>query len=254
MQPIGFFRHDHVFCEAKIYSEFYSHDQPEYINSVTSLFISWIGIFGIINNKRATNDILGLYTSFIVNGICSCAYHFTHYIGWGLADRMSMIVISIYCCNIFIRVFTVSNVSGLFIHFIRLIFTSYILILLVCAGLHNESQFNTLFGAFLVSLVMFVRFIHTVHGRHELANRGLAYMISAGVLWIVTEGLCKQYWIMKYLLGHAMWHIGISLGGYFISVAAISILIDNIKIDYRYGIPFTILRHQIVTSENKFEI
>ena len=262
--PMYFEQHDHVFCEANMYNEIYTYRQPEYINSITSLFISWIGLFGIMNNRCATNDIYMLYWTFVINGICSCLYHYTHYIGWGLADRLTMVLMAVYCYNIFTDIFTISRISDTYIHFLRFIFISYISLLLVSAGLHNEDDFNFFFGIFLVSLIVFVRFIHHDYGKQELANKGLVYMMSAGVFWIITEGLCDKHWIMKYLLGHALWHIGVSLGGYYISVVAINLLTDYTMLEYKYGIPIAIqhknrccldtISSEKTTSDDKFEV
>ena len=44
MHTINFNNYDHNFCESSIYSP-YSH--PEYMNSVSSLFITFIGLNGL---------------------------------------------------------------------------------------------------------------------------------------------------------------------------------------------------------------
>ena len=63
-----------------------------------------------------------------------------------------------------------------------------------------------------------------------------------GVSWIITENLCHSFGIMKYLLGHAIWHICVALGGYYISLVPIYINYKEVllrpKLRYWYNIPF----------------
>ena len=58
---INFNTFDHSFCEAKLFN-----NGPEYISCLTALFISFIGLFGIIMN-RIENNTLFLYYSLIIN-------------------------------------------------------------------------------------------------------------------------------------------------------------------------------------------
>jgi len=74
--------------------------------------------------------------------------------------------------------------------------------------------------------------------------KGIMYIIIASISWIITENLCDKYFIMKYLYGYTIWHIAVSLGGYYISLIPIYIYRNNvnnftiIKIEYKYNIPF----------------
>jgi len=73
--------------------------------------------------------------------------------------------------------------------------------------------------------------------------KGIALISIAGISWIITENLCNKYSIMKYLFGHAIWHIAVSLGGYYISLIPIylskkEILHSIITIKYKYNIPY----------------
>ena len=76
---------DHSFCESKILG------LPEYINSFTSLFISFFGIYGLQNKN---NDIFVdiMYSTISILGIGSFGYHYTGTIGWALCDEVPMIV------------------------------------------------------------------------------------------------------------------------------------------------------------------
>ena len=78
MFDIKFSSYDHNFCESQIYS---SEPHPEYFNSISSLFITFIGINALF--KQNINFLLSLlYSSLIVNGITSCFYHYFNSIGW----------------------------------------------------------------------------------------------------------------------------------------------------------------------------
>ena len=241
----NFNSYDHNFCESSIYS---NEPHPEYMNSLSSLFITFIGINGII--KPNTNFLLSLlYSSFIVNGITSSFYHYYNTLGWGLLDRMSMILISM--SSIYLFIYNINNILILyrsnyiyksnkiksinnikFINFIRFIniiikilVTLYFTILFTVAGLHMETLFNILFGVFLCSLIIFMYLIsrhHTVlnvpYFLILLGWKGIKYITISGIFWIATENLCYEYNFIKYLYGHVWWHLFVSYGGYLISL------------------------------------
>jgi|688.fasta_scaffold636759_1 hypothetical protein len=238
---IEFNSYDHDFCEASIYNT-----GSEYINSISALFISFIGMFGLYYNTDYSDNIAMLYYSLIINGITSCIYHHTHYIGWGLLDRYSMIYISTYCYNIFISLLFTNN---LFItHLLRLGIVTYLTILSTTAGLHNELMFNNLFGFFLGTILLFLISLRMKYQNlpkiiFYYGLKGITLISVAGISWIITENLCNTYPIMKYLFGHAIWHIAVSLGGYYISLIPIylskkPIFNHAINIKYKYNIPY----------------
>jgi len=238
---IEFDKYDHDFCEASIYNT-----GSEYINSLSALFISFIGIFGLYYNTDYCLNISMLYYSLIINGITSCIYHHTHYIGWGLLDRYSMIYISTYCYNIFLSLLFSNN--AFFTHLSRLSIVIYLTILSTVAGLHQELMFNNLFGFFLFTILLFLITLRMIHSNlpkiiFYYGLKGIALISVAGISWIITENLCNKYSIMKYLFGHAIWHIAVSLGGYYISLIPIylskkAILHSIITIKYKYNIPY----------------
>ena len=147
MNPINFNTYDHNFCESTIYS---NGQHPEYANAISSLFISWIGFNGITNPHNSFSTIM-LYSSLIINGISSCAYHYYNNIGWGLLDRMSMVLIAMSSTYLFIQhihVFLMfdkwlqhENITKL----IHVGVMSYFTVLFTIGALHWENTFNTLF-------------------------------------------------------------------------------------------------------------
>ena len=218
--------YDHSFCEVELYENKYS---PEYCNAITALFISYIGYFGIRTTIQPTNDnIVGLYFALIINGISSCFYHITHTIGWGLIDRFSMILIALYCFQIFVSVFRHLKISPTICRVLHSMSMLYIAALATVCGLHQEELFNTLFGGFLVSIVLFLIVVHRLtmipHRIMEYAIKGILLLSISGLSWIVTETNCTKYSILPYLFGHSIWHISVALGGYYISLLPVYIL------------------------------
>jgi len=239
---INFYEYDHVFCEASIYN-----NGAEYINSISALFISFIGLFGLYFNSYHSINIDMLYYSLIINGITSCIYHHTHLIGWGLLDRNSMIYISTYCFSIFLEILMTKK--RFIFDILQFIIVNYLTILSTITGLHNELVFNNLFGFFLFSILIFIvtcsiRFQNVPKIIFYYSFKGIFFITIAGISWIITENLCSEYVIMKYLYGHAVWHLAVSLGGYYISLLPIYIIktnnykLSNISIEYKYNIPY----------------
>lgn len=239
---INFTEYDHDFCESSIYN-----NGAEYLNSITALFISFIGFFGLYYNSYHSINIDMLYYTLIINGITSAIYHHNHYIGWGLLDRYSMIYISTYCYNIFFELL-ISRKSFIsqFLQFCIVIFLTF---LSATTGLHNEILFNNLFGFFLFSILIFliicrIKYQNVPKIIFNYGYKGVLLISIAGVSWIITENLCDHYFIMKYLFGHALWHIAVSLGGYYISLIPIYISkndiykFNNLKIEYKFNIPY----------------
>jgi len=258
MYTINFNSHDHNFCESTIYS---NEPHPEYLNALSSLFITFIGINGLI--KPNIHFLLSiLYTGLVVNGITSCFYHWTNTIGWGILDRMSMILIAMSSINLFVNKINYIIILEkwkriiLINRLIILLVTIYFTILLTIAGLHMETLFNICFGLFLSSLIVFIHLID----KHQLNLRipnsiislgwsGVKYILVSGAFWILTENLCHSFTIIKYMFGHVWWHFFVSYGGYLISLIPNYMYMQQlqlknnrvIKITHdQFGIPYLI--------------
>ena len=76
---------DHSFCEEHLLG------LPEYYNSISSLFIIYFGIYGLMNlHNDLFTDIL--FASLAIVGVGSTGYHWYGNIGWALFDEMPMII------------------------------------------------------------------------------------------------------------------------------------------------------------------
>jgi len=228
---------DHSFCEMNIYGK-----APEYINSLSSLFLTFFGIFGFIFNN--VNDIKNIYSALIVNGIFSFMYHFNNKIGWGLMDRFSMILIAIPCYTIAIDILKLNQINK---DILRIIITIYITILMTVTGLQHEVLFNIFFGLFLCSLFIFMYIVQFQNNYYLIPKNilkkgwlGILYLILAGMFWIITEKLCYNYSFIKYLFGHSFWHFGCAYGGYLITLIPTYYYNRDkfLKIDYYLNIPY----------------
>lgn len=249
---INFDDYDHPFCEANIYGQ-----PPEYFNSYSSLFLTFIGCYAMTINRpflfesnydsAKYNDIFMLYASLTINGLMSFLYHYTNWIGWGLMDRFSMVLIATYSFNSFTNALYTFDLCQPFYNLVRLFQISYLTILLTITGLHNEHLFNILFGIFLLGLIIFMFQITFSRQRNYISQeiifygwKGVLLIYLAGITWIITENLCNEFFIMKYLMGHTFWHFGVGLGGYYISLVLLALFSrDKItNIEHKFKLPY----------------
>ena len=224
IKPISFFEFDHSFCEYKLYNF-------EYFNTFSSLIITLVGLYGYYSTKKNNNINqykLSLFASFIINGISSAGYHSTNNIGWGLMDRMSMILISYFslllCSNELIKKF---KLKTFYIYLSITSIQTFIVIMLTICGLHQEHYFNILFGFFFVFLLFFVKIISQDDNEDNNKNIlkkgkiGISILIAGSLIWLSTEAYCDT---IGNLQGHSIWHICCSIGGYLIISVA-----DNLE-------------------------
>ena len=234
MLEIDFHQFDHNFCESTIYS---SSQHPEYLNALSSLFITFIGL-NAMRKPHLSIFLSIMYSCFAVNGVLSLLYHYYNSIGYGLLDRMSMVLLawttSYICFNTVkkLKRFNLSYCSNSTVH---LCIVAYYSFLLTVAGLHKEILFNTLFGVFLGSISVYVYVVRHVDRRIiSIGWKGIRYIILSAVFWITTEGLCPHLSFIKYLFGHVWWHVFISYGGYLVSIVPHYISLMDTCPDKRY--------------------
>lgn len=239
---MDFHQFDHQFCEATLYP-------VEYANAISSLFITFIGLNGM---RQGHSTIIFFHSTLAINGVTSCFYHFYNSIGWGLMDRMSMILIAIASFQLFFipigRMINQHPFSIVLGKAINLFAVFYFAALMTAAGLHQEAVFNFLFGLFLM-LLPCIMYAITQNQKHlkvpvrivKLGIDGIKYIAGSAVFWILTEHFCSMDYI-KYFYGHVWWHIGISYGGYLLSLTPAYILLySHLNVQLRYdnfGLPY----------------
>ena len=209
-------------------------------------FLVFIGTFGFIMNPKI-HDINLVYSALIVNGITSSLYHFTNQIGWGLMDRFSMVMLVVYCYNLGIKMCEMFNMCGIFYELLRIFKTFFVVLLLTITGLHFEQLFDAMFGFFLGTLLLFVLFVHVNNKKLLIPQeliiynwKGIGLITLAGSFWIFTEKLCHQYNFVKYLFGHAIWHVAVALGGYYLILTPLYLYTrqKSVRVDYKLKIPY----------------
>jgi len=239
MHIINFNDYDHNFCESSIYSP---DPHPEYLNSISSLFITFIGVNGLFK-PHINFNLITLYSALAINGITSCFYHYYNNIGFGLLDRMSMIIIAMSSVNLFIENINYFLILDRWEHIkllnriINILVISYVTFLFTISGLHMETLFNILFGLFLASLIIFMCLINKHYNKLDIpynlvlyGNRGIMYILLSGIFWIITENLCNKIFFIKYLFGHVLWHFFVSYGGYIVSLIPLYICMQKTQI------------------------
>lgn len=253
MLEIDFHQFDHNFCESTIYS---SGRHPEYLNAASSLFITFIGL-NAMRKPHLSIFLSMMYSCFAVNGVLSLLYHYYNSIGYGLLDRMSMVLLgwttSYICFN------TIKKAKSVELSFygnmcVHLSIVSYYSLLLTIAGLHKEGTFNVLFSLFLASIAVYVFMVRHIDKKViSIGWKGVRYILLSGVFWIATEGLCTHLFFIKYLFGHVWWHVFVSYGGYLVSMVPHAILLSNSKhveetVEIRYdcfGLPYLDYTHVV---------
>ena len=249
MTTINFNTHDHNFCESSIYGD---SIHPEYFNALSSLVMTFFGFIGIIQHPISSLLII-FYSTLIINGVTSCLYHLYNSIGWGLMDRVSMVLVAMSSISLFINHIHFilvlqqwKNVKLIF-NIINLFIIIYFTTLFTIIGLHMEILFNIMFGIFLASLYILLFLITKYYYKLKipymlilLGWKGVNYILVSGLFWIITESLCHKLFIIKYLMGHVFWHIFVSYGGYIISLIPYYMylqdnnMIYSIKVVYKY--------------------
>ena len=205
---------DHSFCESKLLG------LPEYINSITSIFLSLFGIYGLYNKN---NDIFIdiLYSILFITGIGSFGYHYNGNIGWALFDEIPMILLIflsiIYVNNIHNQII-INSIKNKIIYKIKLIINLFLMILfIICNTMIN---FRLLFPYFftLISIYLF----YEVNKLLYFVEKNIIYIyynnikiiLLSALIWVITEIPCKYVNYKILLLGHPLWYLLIGYGFY----------------------------------------
>jgi hypothetical protein len=207
-------------------------DNLNIINSISFLFISWIGLVGLYR-PFINFQLQILYSSLILNGITACLYQLTGYIGFGLLDKASMIMIalsSVYLFSLHLdKLIKMEQIpllrTQIIIKVIYLLVASYFIGLMTAMGLNQQLVVDILFGLFLASLWGYMKLVHKHSGKlhvpYQIINfgwTGIKYIFISGILWILASTLMSQWVYINYLFVPIWWHFFVSYGGYLISL------------------------------------
>jgi hypothetical protein len=217
---ISFYFPDFSFCEGKL-----NGGPPEYINALSSVMMALIGIYGLYLNKHNNIIVKFMFSSIIMNGIGSCGFHFTNYMGYGMIDRCSMILLVIFSSmatlQLFSRSFNQDDENNL-LTYSSVIIASYVTVLMTLVSLGWENLFDIFFAFFLINTIIAQKILKSYNlelylenpSPFRMANRGIKFIGAAGFIWILTEIFCHSFPILYYLHGHCWWHLFVAYGGY----------------------------------------
>jgi len=205
------------FCEGKMNENYPIENIKEFINGITSLFLSFCGIYGLSVYRKyrlsRTNQLL--YTLLIICGIGSCFFHFTLNHGWKMMDEIPMIMLITIGCSYYVYIANQNNkIKTILIDIFAL---SYLLITIEVDYLEKEPYFfRYLFGIPFI-YVIYLLSINKQNCKKDIKsiiNKSLFYGISGFFFWILDLFLCNNFTVFLYL--HSFWHIHISLCGYYL--------------------------------------
>jgi len=195
------------FCERKLFP-----NQPEYLNCISALYISGIGFYNLVTQKNLSKSLEIIYWCIIANGMMSFLLHYTGWYLFKLLDEFSMIIplwiglskfihdlgYPTWCVGLltFLNISLLGlNVFSWFSKFFPIFFATELLsIIPLYYKLINQNRTNIILRKYTWN-----------------ANKGIQGILIcciSGGTWIITELNCNIYLI----LGHSIWHIGMSTG------------------------------------------
>jgi len=217
---------DHSFCESTLTG------LPEYYNAISSLFILFFGLYGMINTyNELFIDIL--YANLAIVGIGSFGYHWFGNIGWALFDEIPMILAIftgiIYTDNVYFLLSKEKNYNDILViknlvyekKIKLLVYLFSMCIIIIYNAMTNfRKLFPTIFGIvatylyykiFILMKLLNHNLKHII--LHKIQNSLFTIALSA-IIWISTELTCNYIKLYIFLLGHPLWHFFIGHGFY----------------------------------------
>ena len=195
------------FCERRLFP-----DRPEYLNCISALYISGIGLYKLFLHKEISKSLEIIYWCIVTNGTMSFMFHYTGWYLFKLLDEISMIIplwlgLSNFLHDLkystkYIGLLTFLNISLLglnvfswFSNYFPIVFASELLLIIpIYYQVFNKTKTNIIINKY--------DYIKNEGGQ------GILLCCISGSIWFITELNCNIYFI----LGHSIWHIGMSTG------------------------------------------
>ena len=196
------------FCERKL-----NPHQPEYINSISALYITAIGYYNLMKIAKKSVCLSLIFWCICMNGIGSFLYHWTGWYMFRLLDECTMII-PLWVGMV--KILYDLNYSTYWVGIISL----YNILLLVLNIFIWFDYFSVLFALELLFIIPLYYQVYieynqsrnTIIRKYALFSnngfKGIVICSVSGMIWIITELNCNKYLIF----GHAIWHIGMSNG------------------------------------------
>lgn len=215
------------------FCEYYFWDKKEYLNTITSLAISFFGVYGLLL-KSPFIVINILYALLVSNGIASALNHWYGNKGWRYVDSLIMLIsviigiVLIICLYLQFHTLTILPVYKL----ITYLFISVLIYLPIV--LHKyTSVFDYLFLFLSLSLLLFIPVVNSIKPfvTIDICNvlnlaiikfiKGALWVGLGAILWFITEPKCFCTTVSdetKSHLGgmffHILWHFFAGFGFY----------------------------------------
>jgi hypothetical protein len=180
----------HNFCESKIFGK------PEYLNSITSIFISIIPLFFPFPEIPAFKRITILL---ILNGLSSFYYHYNlDWIGKQFDELTMILIVYIFLLKLI--------VVAQKINLLYLIDILFVLIFVINSIPKMDFIFPALFTTPIIILLYLIYKLSKIYITIDFKN--FIFCLIGAFCWIGSELLCTKYTYV----GHGLWHLFFSLG------------------------------------------
>jgi len=193
------------FCEGQISAYHHNKYFEEFINSISSLFITFLGVYGlyISRNFKLSKGVIKSYVLLIICGIGSALFHSNLIELFRYLDEFPMILSSTYSTYIFSYYFANSRLLK---YLLCLFWYSYCIILMALNIFIHPDLFRTLFG---IPMALTIIIITIVSIKKNIIRRIIPRLIILPVvavtLWSIDMHYCCSY--IHYLYLHTCWHI-----------------------------------------------
>lgn len=218
------------FCEGYLYG------RPEYVNSFTSLFMTFLGLYMLFGNKYI-NSVTRLFASSLaITGIGSFGLHYWGTFFWGRMDTFPMIITSYLIMFlsynvIFHRIFHTELyvyrfLSGL-LSFAVMACVFFTIAGRTTSGIEISLYTYFLFPQFLTAISLFLHVfvvsteLVTTTKCKQYGVTGVLSLVVSGLCWVLTEPYCEQHTWVRYVFGHAIWHLGVSYGAFLLATVLV---------------------------------
>jgi hypothetical protein len=246
IDPIQYNTKVSSFCEGNIYG------QPEILNCLSCFFLSYIPYLGLKYSHFDNILLKNIMSLMFITGFTSFGYHWNGYYIFKLLDEIPMtLCIWLGLCHL---ISITHNENGLSTNISYSIMNVYFLLMMAINPIYSFFElFPFLFLFSCLSIAPFI--IYYFHSftndfyysqykeAYKLVQTGMSISLVSGISWFIIEKMCNIFFIF----GHALWHIGISVGMFYIITAMqyMIYLTDAHKLDTTYDF-YIIYTHKYI--------
>ncbi len=222
------------------FCEYIANGRPEVFNVITSVFILFIGIWGLFINSLRSELVRFIYALFIMTGCGSIGLHVTGYNFWSKMDAFPMLILC-YTMNYitwsavfytFLR--PKSKILDLCHDFTMLVTMGFCLTWTLSARAVRgypydiELELEQYFAFPVLSSCVGAVILYIYYRRNNCNRRILTYfligigsLVFSSVLWLAIEPECqeardagKKDFSPFFNYSHGIWHVGVSYGAH----------------------------------------